>query len=623
MPRISASRGIHWVRRKYGWTSSLTEDTLRSWPEHENSTPKWEAKGVSGAKHPLILSKLLKRWRESWLQMPAEVDSGSFVDANPKAEAEPFDESGRPPVFVQRVHIQRWQSYAPIQETVFRSHETGLLVASSEYSTGPHEWYHAGQYYQEDTSISLEMLLKAPHEFRRKAQKGRLTRTKEWLTNHRNSSRLSFTSPISSRSSGTSPFPPFPSPPGSPLPCRDSYCSELPDSTRCELADTSIVIENPTSLCQASLSAGSVPPQYSDSGEVKSNQNGFECAVQDICPISKTECQIYQSSPVSNADSCTSPSLNRATNLDNGDVINQLNPHPLKESLPLVVNCCTWEIKAMRDTETLPSYDPQKDDSTETQLREKGRIYDSVYLEKSNHESPQRISNHANGQNGGSYYGSGIKSNSSYHSSTSIFGNGGDRHGKRGYGNCDESENNSQDEDDDGDNNRKRKRFRHLTPGSGQRQFACVYNKYDPETYHGDRDRKYLTCSGTSFKYFSLLAYVKGFSKFPFELFSPFVHHAFRANESVGDIFLGLMMNTYAAVVSEPLRVKTSKPVTLQIVLSSFSALKKINGPLCGERGSQGWICRNLHVSLIPFLVYYVFLIYMHNPSTIHSGIQI
>ncbi|EEH07662.1 hypothetical protein HCBG_04541 [Histoplasma capsulatum G186AR] len=465
----------------------------------------WEAKDVSAAKGPLILSKLLERWRDSWLQMQAEVDSGSFIDANPKAEAEPFDGSGRPPVFGQRVHIQRWQSYAPIQETIFRRHETGLLVASSEYSTGPHEWYHAGQYYQEDTSISLEMLPKAPHEFHRKARKGRLTRTKEWLTNHRNSSRLSFTSPISSRSSRTSPSPPFSSPPGSPLPCRDSYCSELPDSTRCELADTSIVIENPTSLCQASLSAGSVPPQYSDSGEVKSNQNGFECAVQDICPSSETECQIYQSSPVSNVDSCTSPSLNRATNLDNGDLINQLNPHPLKDSLPLVVNCFTWEINAMRDTETLPSYDPQKDDSTETQLREKGRIYDSVYLEKSNHESPQGISNHANGQNGGSNYGSGIKSNSSYPSSTSISGNGGDRHGRAGYGNCDDSENNSQDEDDDGDNNRKRKRFRHLSPGSGQRQFACVYHKYDPETYHGDHDRKYLTCSGTSFKFFSLL----------------------------------------------------------------------------------------------------------------------
>lgn len=551
------------------------------------------------------------------------MDSGSFIDANPKAEAEPFDGSGRPPVFGQRVHIQRWQSYAPIQETIFRRHETGLLVASSEYSTGPHEWYHAGQYYQEDTSISLEMLPKAPHEFHRKARKGRLTRTKEWLTNHRNSSRLSFTSPISSRSSRTSPSPPFSSPPGSPLPCRDSYCSELPDSTRCELADTSIVIENPTSLCQASLSAGSVPPQYSDSGEVKSNQNGFECAVQDICPSSETECQIYQSSPVSNVDSCTSPSLNRATNLDNGDLINQLNPHPLKDSLPLVVNCFTWEINAMRDTETLPSYDPQKDDSTETQLREKGRIYDSVYLEKSNHESPQGISNHANGQNGGSNYGSGIKSNSSYPSSTSISGNGGDRHGRAGYGNCDDSENNSQDEDDDGDNNRKRKRFRHLSPGSGQRQFACVYHKYDPETYHGDHDRKYLTCSGTSFKFFSLLTYVKAFSKFPFELFSLFVHHEFRANESVGDIFLGLMMSTFVAVVLEPLRVKTSKPVTLQIVLSSFSAPRKINGPPCGERGSQGWICRNLHVSLILFLVYYVFLIYMHNPSTIHSGIQI
>lgn len=203
----------------------------------------------------------------------------------------------------------------------------------------------------------------------------------------------------------------------------------------------------------------------------------------------------------------------------------------------------------MRDTETLLSYDPPNDDSTETQLREKGRIYDSVYLEKSNHEDPQRISNHANGQNGGSYYGSGVKNNSSYPSSTSIFGNGEDRHGRGGYGNCDDSDNNSQDEDDDGDNNRKRKRFRHLNPRSGQRQFACVYHKYDPETYHGDHDRKYLTCSGTSFKYFSLLTYVKGFSKFPLELFSLFVHHEFRANESVGDIFLGLMMSTFAAVV--------------------------------------------------------------------------
>ncbi|QSS64003.1 hypothetical protein I7I51_01064 [Histoplasma capsulatum] len=221
----------------------------------------------------------------------------------------------------------------------------------------------------------------------------------------------------------------------------------------------------------------------------------------------------------------------------------------------------------MRDTETLLSYDPPNDDSTETQLREKGRIYDSVYLEKSNHEDPQRISNHANGQNGGSYYGSGVKNNSSYPSSTSIFGNGEDRHGRGGYGNCDDSDNNSQDEDDDGDNNRKRKRFRHLNPRSGQRQFACVYHKYDPETYHGDHDRKYLTCSGTSFKYFSLLT-----------------RHLSRTHDE-----------HVCSSCLEPLRVKTSKPVTLQIVLSSFSALRKINGPLCGERGSQGWLCRHLH----------------------------
>jgi hypothetical protein len=70
----------------------------------------------------------------------------------------------------------------------------------------------------------------------------------------------------------------------------------------------------------------------------------------------------------------------------------------------------------------------------------------------------------------------------------------------------DDGDDDDSDGDDDG-NNRKRKRFRSPERGSTRRRFACVYRKYDPQTYAA-HDRRYWVCAGTGFQYISELVFV-------------------------------------------------------------------------------------------------------------------
>ena len=81
-------------------------------------------------------------------------------------------------------------------------------------------------------------------------------------------------------------------------------------------------------------------------------------------------------------------------------------------------------------------------------------------------------------------------------------------------GSRDDADNHSQGEDDDDGNSRKRKRFREPERGPTRRSFACVYHKFDPQTY-GVNDRRYLVCAGTSFRYISELVYVSYFLVIP------------------------------------------------------------------------------------------------------------
>lgn len=59
-------------------------------------------------------------------------------------------------------------------------------------------------------------------------------------------------------------------------------------------------------------------------------------------------------------------------------------------------------------------------------------------------------------------------------------------------------------DDEDGNQDRKRKRFHSPRRKQNRRQFACVYHKFDPETY-GVQNRRYLVCAGTGFEYVSEL----------------------------------------------------------------------------------------------------------------------
>ncbi|KAH8699029.1 hypothetical protein BGW36DRAFT_358538 [Talaromyces proteolyticus] len=57
---------------------------------------------------------------------------------------------------------------------------------------------------------------------------------------------------------------------------------------------------------------------------------------------------------------------------------------------------------------------------------------------------------------------------------------------------------------DDGSGDRKRKRLWSPERNKNRRRFACVYHKYDPETY-GVHNRRYLVCAGAGFEFTSEL----------------------------------------------------------------------------------------------------------------------
>ncbi|EQL35837.1 hypothetical protein, variant 1 [Blastomyces dermatitidis ATCC 26199] len=495
-----------------GWTSSsfnihrvqtskqpaLLEKTLPNWAKYELKQGAEVASEAKRFRRSRSLSKSLKRWWDRWQQMPATVDFDPSVDTDAKGEIELAGESGRKPFFVRKVTIQGWQGYGPVKEMVHLRDESRLSGPSPVDFTGFNEWFHNGQSYQEE--ISLEIL---PTPV---LKPGRFSRTKEWLTNHRNSSRVSFFSSSLSPSSQQSFFR-TPNTPNSASSSRDSHSSELPVDIFCalhELADTSPVNvrQTQTPLQQTRISVASVAPQYSVPEATESDQNGLRCGAQESYTSSKVEPQIYQFSPISSVDGCASPPLKGATDFDNEHSLNEGDPQQLTELSPLVDQPPMYQVTAMTpNTEVLAFHGFQKGDSAEIQLPDPGPIFDLPLQENSIYQSHRQTANYSNNENGGSYLGDGTR-DSSFQSSA--LGNGGDGCGTEGHGNCDESENNSREEDDDG-NNRKRKRFKRADPGRTRRQFACVYHKYDPQTYHGDHHRKYLLCSGTSFKFISEL----------------------------------------------------------------------------------------------------------------------
>ncbi|OJD26834.1 hypothetical protein ACJ73_01780 [Blastomyces percursus] len=512
-----------------GWTSAgfnihrvqpsrkraLLENTLPNWAEYEKRELKllWLTSGLQqGAeaasetkrlRRSRYLSKSLKRWWDRWQQMPTIANFGPSVDTDAKGEIKSPCESGRKPYFVRKVTIQGWQGYGPVEEMVHLRDESRLSGPSPVDFTGFKELFHNGQSYQEE--ISLEILPTPVLEPHRNGQKGRFARTKEWLTNHRNSSRLSFSSSSLSLSSPL-PLSRTPNTPNSASSYRASHSSELPVDIFCErheLDDTSPVKERRTQtpLQQNRLSVSSVPPRYSVPEATEADQNGLGCEAQENCRSSKVEPQMCQFSPVSSVDSCASPPLNGATNCDSKHSLNEGDPHQLTELSPLVDQPPMYQVTAMSNPEVLPFYGFQKGDSAETQLLDTGPISDCLpLLENTIYQSHRKTTNYSNHENRGSYLGDGTRDSSSQ---STALGNGGDGYGSEGHGNCDESENNSQDEDDG--NNRKRKRFKRADHGRNKRPFACVYHKYDPQTYHGDHDRKYLICSGTSFEFISEL----------------------------------------------------------------------------------------------------------------------
>ncbi|PGH08966.1 hypothetical protein GX51_01023 [Blastomyces parvus] len=503
MGRISRRLNIHRVQpnRKH----LLVEKSLPDWAGYE----KRELKGAEVASEPKSLrlskslSKSLKRWWDLWQQqMPAIVDFDAPVDTDAKGEIESPGESGRKPVFVRKITIQGWQGYGPISEMMHLGDESRLSGSSPGDFTGFKEWYHNSQSYEEE--ISLEFLRTPALKPHPKSQKGRFARTKEWLTNHRNLSGLSFTSSSVSPSSPMS-FSRTPNTSNSASSYRDSHCSELPVDIRCELADTSPVKERQTQtpLQQTRFSVASAPPQYSPPEVTESDQNGLGCEAQESCTSSKVERQIYQASPVSSVDSCASPPFKGPTDFGNEDSLIEGDPNQLTGPSPLVDRWPKYRATAMPSAEASPLHGLQNDDPAETQLLATSPMFDSHLHGKGNYGNHRVTANTSNDGNGGSYLGDGAQYSSSQSTSASALGNGNGQE-TEGHGNYDESDNNSQDEDDDG-NNRKRKRFKRADPGRNKRPFACVYHKYDPQKYHGDHDRKYLICSGTSFEFISEL----------------------------------------------------------------------------------------------------------------------
>ncbi|OJD16761.1 hypothetical protein AJ78_03099 [Emergomyces pasteurianus Ep9510] len=501
-----ASSPIYRVGAKSRGNITPAERTRPNCSVYEKHGKKCGAGDTSEAMSPK-LSKSLNKWWDNLRRTSSQEALGSCIDANnSKGDIKPLDVSENTP-FDQSLLVHIWQSYAAfLKEAVLLSHEKRRFVKPAhENYRDSHEWYNARQSCGED--ISFEELQNSAFELHRKGQKGRLTRTKEWLADHRNPSLRSFTSSSLSRSSRTR-FSIIPDTPISPLSYHDARVSELPASALAELADTSPIKERQVPLRQPpSESTASTLPRYSVSENTKSNAHGPECGTEESPRNSKLESQ-YQPSLASSVDSCTSPKethLKEATKIYNGDLITEVGSDHLQKSSPLADCQHKWGDTALPGIENLPFHEPQGDASPEAQLPDTGLNYATPYFQKSSPDNHQKLASHSDKKSGGSSFVHESNKDSSHISSTFGLGNGGDSHGGDGHGNCDESEGNSQGEEDDGNNNRKRKRFRSPNPGRTKRQFACVYHKYDPDTFHGDHDRKYLVCSGTSFEYISAL----------------------------------------------------------------------------------------------------------------------
>ncbi|OAX84472.1 hypothetical protein ACJ72_01143 [Emergomyces africanus] len=498
---------IYRVGGKSGRNITSPERTLPNCAEYEKPEKTCGAEDASEAKSRK-LSKSLNRWWDDLRRPSSQEAPGSCIDVNDsKGDIKPLAVSEHSPGLDQRLLVQIWQSYAAfVKAAIILSHEKRRFVKPiHEGFNDSHEWYHARQSCGED--VSFETLQNPTFELHRKGQKGRLTRTKEWLAEHRNPSLRSFTSSSLSRSSGTR-FSIIPDTPISPLSYDEARVSELPASTLAELADTSHVKEREVPLRQPpSPLTTSMPPRYSVSENTNSNSNGPEWGTQDSHSTSEWECE-HQASPASPVGNCPSPKETHSkhdTEICSDHSTTELGSHPLEKASPLVDYQYTWGSTVLPSTKDLPFQGPQEGDPAETQLPDTGLIYGTSNFQKSSRGGHQRPTSHSDDKTGGSSPGNESKKDSSHITSAFAFGNGGDRHGADGHGNGDESENNSQGEDDDGNNNRKRKRFRSPNAGRNKRQFACVYHKYDPETFHGDYDRKYLVCSGTSFEFISAL----------------------------------------------------------------------------------------------------------------------
>ncbi|KAK2811084.1 hypothetical protein FQN50_002419 [Emmonsiellopsis sp. PD_5] len=116
------------------------------------------------------------------------------------------------------------------------------------------------------------------------------------------------------------------------------------------------------------------------------------------------------------------------------------------------------------------------------------------------------------------------------------------------YNNVERGCDHSPDGDDDDNNNRKKRRFRAPESTRPKRKFACLYYKYDPNTYNGDHDRSYLVCSGTGFEYVSTVRHVLA-SPFSFSDCSRSI-----INESIDAILRGFMGNMFVGIATGSLK---------------------------------------------------------------------
>ncbi|PGH13376.1 hypothetical protein AJ79_03655 [Helicocarpus griseus UAMH5409] len=464
-------------------------------PEHKH---KWRAETVRETNNHKF-AKAISKWRNHWRQRSLLTQPSSCSDADSRRSLQRSDRTGSTLVSHRDTPVDVLESYAVmIKEAILRNPEKKHLIEGIIGDIrDSNECPRSRKSYAEEASLN-GMLQNPTFEPLRRSQKGRLARTKEWLVNDRNPSCRSY------NSSSLSPSSLSRSPLSSDSPFTEhseTIVSELPSSVPAELADTSPVKEKQAPSRQVSASSpASVPFPPSPSGDARSNHTSSESwAHSPKVSAEELQCTSFPLASECNYAVGKGLPLGRVSQLRIDNSAKTAEPEVFRESTSLVGRLNELKITTESPVSAFPSRSPHKESFGEKQLQDSDSDDDTSRRGATDSGSYRKAADHQR-YNGGETHQGNETCDTSKFPFDSVPRNGND--GQRGLN---ESADNSDGEESDDNNNRKRKRFKTPQPGENKKKFACPYYKYDPQTYHGNRHRRFLVCSGTGYDFMSNL----------------------------------------------------------------------------------------------------------------------